>query len=491
MPSSHAAALPSLEDARLAAERRHILRALALTGGEIIPAAKALGISRTTLWEKMRRLGIASRRELSRFGNPNIAPLSRVRKSEHQPIDSSALPAPCTALPICCVARALPISRSSILAVSGGRNAEMRQARRRWSASIPARGRASRPPARRLRRWCRPRRRPRAGQAIVAYPSNRLANVKDLKVNEPLEVAYPDADAPGVLIKLGTKVDGGVGPDGDIVGFSTICPHKGFPLGYNAGDKTLNCPGHYSRFDCRARRPGDLGPGDPEPAAIRAARRRQGRHLRRGPRRAPLRPPVQRALREGEHGLQASHRSAADHSGECQGAQRHLPLLHRRLRLPRLHLGREQAGRRRAGRQRLRRRPVEAAGGRDRRLVLAVDVQHRQAGRPRRSHRHQARQGLRGELRPRLDPRRAHGRDELQPRSATPSCSASPTRWSGATARCSRPAGTTRSISSRASPRPSSTSRARTASSSPPSTMAAPAAATRTPGAPASSISVR
>ena len=51
-------ALLSLEDARHAAEKRHILRALALTGGEIIPTAKALGISRTTLWEKMRRLGL-------------------------------------------------------------------------------------------------------------------------------------------------------------------------------------------------------------------------------------------------------------------------------------------------------------------------------------------------------------------------------------------------------------------------------------------------
>ena len=88
------------------------------------------------------------------------------------------------------------------------------------------------------------------GQALVNYPSNRLANVKDLTVNEPLDVAYPDADAPGVLIKLGSKVDGGVGPDGDIVAFSVICPHKGFPLAYNAGDRTLNCPGHYSRFDC-------------------------------------------------------------------------------------------------------------------------------------------------------------------------------------------------------------------------------------------------
>jgi arsenite oxidase small subunit len=85
--------------------------------------------------------------------------------------------------------------------------------------------------------------------ARVAYPSSRLANVKDLKVNEPLEVAYPDADAPGALLKLGQRVEGGAGPDGDIVGFSTICPHKGFPLSYNTEDRTLNCSGHYSRFD--------------------------------------------------------------------------------------------------------------------------------------------------------------------------------------------------------------------------------------------------
>jgi arsenite oxidase small subunit len=88
------------------------------------------------------------------------------------------------------------------------------------------------------------------GAALVKYPANRLANVRDLAVDTPLDVAYPDGDAPGVLLKLGTPVAGGVGPDGDIVGFSTICPHKGFPLNYGAADRTLNCPGHYSRFDC-------------------------------------------------------------------------------------------------------------------------------------------------------------------------------------------------------------------------------------------------
>lgn len=86
-------------------------------------------------------------------------------------------------------------------------------------------------------------------RALLDYPSNRLANIADLKANEPLEVAYPDADAPGVLLKLGAKVEGGVGPDGDIVGFTTICPHKGFPLEYDAADKSFGCPGHYSRFD--------------------------------------------------------------------------------------------------------------------------------------------------------------------------------------------------------------------------------------------------
>lgn len=88
--------------------------------------------------------------------------------------------------------------------------------------------------------------------ARVAYPSNRLANLSDLKVNEPVDITYPDAGSPGVLLKLGSAVEGGVGPDGDIVAFSVMCPHKGWLMSYNAGDKTLNCPGHHSRFDCES-----------------------------------------------------------------------------------------------------------------------------------------------------------------------------------------------------------------------------------------------
>jgi arsenite oxidase small subunit len=85
--------------------------------------------------------------------------------------------------------------------------------------------------------------------ARITYPSAKLANVSQLKVDEPVAIQYPDQDSPGVIIKLGRKVEGGIGPEGDIVAFSTLCPHKGFPLHFVAADKTLNCPGHFSRFD--------------------------------------------------------------------------------------------------------------------------------------------------------------------------------------------------------------------------------------------------
>ena len=91
-----------------------------------------------------------------------------------------------------------------------------------------------------------------SGGAQLDYPSNKLANLADLAVNEPVDIASPDADSPGVLLKLGTAVEGGAGPDGDIVAYSVLCPHQGWYMNYNADDKTFNCPGHYSRFDAEA-----------------------------------------------------------------------------------------------------------------------------------------------------------------------------------------------------------------------------------------------
>ncbi|MBC7284686.1 sigma-54 dependent transcriptional regulator [Hoeflea sp.] len=47
------------------AERRHIGRALSITDGQIAESARILGVSRTTLWEKMNRLGIGGKRSES------------------------------------------------------------------------------------------------------------------------------------------------------------------------------------------------------------------------------------------------------------------------------------------------------------------------------------------------------------------------------------------------------------------------------------------
>ncbi|HHZ10140.1 MAG TPA: sigma-54-dependent Fis family transcriptional regulator [Rhizobiales bacterium] len=47
-----------LADVRDAAERRQIERALEQTGGQVIKAAELLGVGRSTLWEKMTRLGV-------------------------------------------------------------------------------------------------------------------------------------------------------------------------------------------------------------------------------------------------------------------------------------------------------------------------------------------------------------------------------------------------------------------------------------------------
>jgi DNA-binding NtrC family response regulator len=52
--------LPTLAEARAAAERRHIRTALELAGGRIEEAAKTLGVSRSTLFEKMRKLEVRS-----------------------------------------------------------------------------------------------------------------------------------------------------------------------------------------------------------------------------------------------------------------------------------------------------------------------------------------------------------------------------------------------------------------------------------------------
>ena len=260
--------------------------------------------------------------------------------------------------------------------------------------------------------------------ARVDYPSNRLANISDLKVNEPLRYRYPDGDAPGVLIKLGKRVATGVGPDGDIVGFTTMCPHKGFPtrLQQDRPDAELSRPLFALR--CRSGRPANLGPRDSKPPAVRAARRRQRRHLRRRCRRASVRPTVQRSVREATMAfkrhidrLPIVPKDAKEFNVVC-----HYCIVgcgYKAYTWPD-----QQAGRHRARPEQIRRRSRPTAAGRNRRLVCAVDVQHRPAERRGRAHRHQAGPGLRGEFRSRLGARRSDGGNELLAHAQHRNCSA-------------------------------------------------------------------
>jgi arsenite oxidase small subunit len=71
-----------------------------------------------------------------------------------------------------------------------------------------------------------------------------------MPVNEPVSFNYPDDASPCVAIKMGSPVPGGVGPDSDVVAFSTQCTHMGCRVSYDAQSRNFKCPCHFSMFDC-------------------------------------------------------------------------------------------------------------------------------------------------------------------------------------------------------------------------------------------------
>ena len=64
------------------------------------------------------------------------------------------------------------------------------------------------------------------------FPQLMIANVSDLVVSTPVSFNYPLEETPNILVKLGVKADGGVGPDGDIVAYSVVCQHLGCIYGF-------------------------------------------------------------------------------------------------------------------------------------------------------------------------------------------------------------------------------------------------------------------
>jgi arsenite oxidase small subunit len=82
----------------------------------------------------------------------------------------------------------------------------------------------------------------------ASFPRTAVGRAKAMKTHEVVAFRYPDAASPCAAIKLGAPVAGGVGPDRDIVAYSTLCTHMGCPLQYN-GDGAFKCRCHYSQFD--------------------------------------------------------------------------------------------------------------------------------------------------------------------------------------------------------------------------------------------------
>ena len=90
---------------------------------------------------------------------------------------------------------------------------------------------------------------PDTGRTTLAYPRKAVGAVAQMKVSAPVNFTYPDASSPCVAVKLGSRVPGGVGPDGDIVAYSSLCTHMGCPVAFDTGTNTFRCGCHYSIFD--------------------------------------------------------------------------------------------------------------------------------------------------------------------------------------------------------------------------------------------------
>jgi arsenite oxidase small subunit len=77
------------------------------------------------------------------------------------------------------------------------------------------------------------------------FPVIMIASMNNLQANKPIYFYYPLTDTPNILVKLGTKAEGGVGPDGDVVAFSQTCQHLGCSIGYVASGGSPACDSSY------------------------------------------------------------------------------------------------------------------------------------------------------------------------------------------------------------------------------------------------------
>lgn len=90
---------------------------------------------------------------------------------------------------------------------------------------------------------------PVSGLTTLPYPTKAIGKSAAMPVNQAVNFAYPDASSPCVAIRMGSEVPGGVGPNKDIVAYSSLCTHMGCPVAYESTTKIFKCGCHFSMFD--------------------------------------------------------------------------------------------------------------------------------------------------------------------------------------------------------------------------------------------------
>lgn len=88
--------------------------------------------------------------------------------------------------------------------------------------------------------------------AVVAlFPKVRVASLSDVNATTPVTFDYPLQGQSNVIVKLDAPISGGVGPDNDVVAFSSLCTHMGCVVSeYQPEYNALGpCPCHFSVFD--------------------------------------------------------------------------------------------------------------------------------------------------------------------------------------------------------------------------------------------------
>jgi arsenite oxidase small subunit len=88
-----------------------------------------------------------------------------------------------------------------------------------------------------------------AVRGSLLYAEVAISTYEELQARGTIEFHYPDPQSPCLLIKVGRSCPGGVGPENDIVAYSTLCSHQGCPVQYNRTEAVFRCPCHFSQFD--------------------------------------------------------------------------------------------------------------------------------------------------------------------------------------------------------------------------------------------------